>query len=265
MNIKELKLVAIRKEQIGGSTRPLIIDAEDEDSNISSYVLKLYNKKSITQNFAVAKEILILELAKEFDLPVPDYGIINFDHKYLTSYFDEKYIENLDSGYKFCSKIVDGVVIFNPLVKNTYLQDYDIENVFAFDNLILNIDRGGYHNKPNLLVNDEDFVLIDHELTLPFYSHPQSSNINYWNTFMTYNCNNHIFLKFLKKMKKTELIFDEFQIHLDNLNLTIFDDIFDNFDKFNINNSGKNACLDYFKWAKLNNVKIVRLLNNRIS
>lgn len=265
MNIKELKLVAIREEQKGGSTRPLIIDAEDENSKISSYVLKLYNKKSINQNFAVAKEILISELAKEFDLPVPNYGIINFDHKYLSRFFDTNYINNLDLGYKFCSKIVDGVVIFNPSIKNNFLQDYDIENVFAFDNLILNIDRGGFHNKPNLLVSDEDFVLIDHELTLPFYSHPQNSSINYWNTFMTYSCNNHIFFKFLKKKKNKNLIFDEFQMHLNNLNLTIFDNIFALFDKFNINHSGKKVCLDYFIWAKSNNSKIVRLLNNRIS
>lgn len=264
MKIKELKLVTIRQEQLGGSTRPLIIDAEDENSEISTYVLKLYNKRSINQNFAVAKEILISEIAKEFDLPVPDYGIINFDHKFLYDFFEKNYIKNLDTGYKFCSKLIEGVVIFNPSIKNSYLQDYDIENVFAFDNLILNVDRGGYHNKPNLLVSDNNFVLIDHELTLPFYSNPQNSNINYWNTFITYNCNNHIFLNFLKKKRKKELIFDEFQLHLDNFNLSIFDHIFDNFNNFNITNSGKQNCLDYFIWAKSNNGKIVKLLNDRI-
>lgn len=264
MKIKELKLVAIRQEQIGGSTRPLIIDAEDENSNISSYVLKLYNKRSIDQNYAVAKEVLISEIANEFDLPVPDYGVINFDHKYLENNFEKDYIKKLDTGFKFCSKIIDGVVIFNPSIKNKFLQDYDIENVFAFDNLILNVDRGGYHNKPNLLVSDNDFVLIDHELTLPFYSNPQKSNINYWNTFLTYNCNNHIFLKFLKRKRKKDLIFDEFQMHLNNFNLSIFDSIFNNFNKFNINYSGKHDCLDYFKWAKSNSSKIVKLLNDRI-
>src|SRR5690606_31155134 len=233
--------------------RPLIIDAEDENSNISTYVLKIYNKRSINQNFSVAKEILISEITKEFDLPVPEYGVINFNHKYLTRFFNKNYIDSLDLGYKFCSKLIDGVVIFNPTIKNNFLQDYDLENVFAFDNLILNVDSGGYHNKPNLLVTDNDFVLIDHELTLPFYSYPQKSNINYWNTFLTFDYSKHIFLKFLKKKRNKELIFDEFQMHLDNFNLTIFDDIFKNFNKFNINYSGKHDCLDYFKWAKSNN------------
>lgn len=264
MRIQELSLVSIRHEQKGGSTRPLIIDAMDKDSNISSYVLKIYNKKSINQNFAVAKEILITELAKEFDLPVPEYGVINFDHNILTKYFDKNYIDNLDEGYKFCSKLIDGVVIFNPTIKNNFLKEYDLENVFAFDNLILNVDRGGYHNKPNLLINDDNFILIDHELTLPFFSEPQISNINYWNAFLTFDCSYHIFLKSLKQKKNKSLIFDEFQMHLSNLNLTIFDEIFNNFNKFNIKYSDKSVCLDYFRWSKNNNTKIVNLLNNRI-
>lgn len=264
MKIKELRLVAIRHEQKGGSTRPLIIDAEDEQANVSTYVLKIYNKRSINQNFAVAKEILISEIAKEFDLPVPDYGIINFDHKYLTNFFDKKYIDNLDLGYKFCSKLIDGVVIFNPAIKNSFLQDYDLENVFAFDNLMLNIDRGGYHNKPNLLITDNNFVLIDHELTLPFFSHPQQSNINYWNSFLTFDHSKHIFWKSLKRKRNKDLIFHEFEMHLYSLNLSIFDEIFNNFNKFNVTYSNKSDCLEYFKWAKVNNAKIVKLLNDRI-
>lgn len=264
MKIKELKLVGIRGEQKGGSTRPLIIDAEDENGVIASYVLKIYNKRSINQNFAVAKEIMITELAKKFNLPVSDYGVINFDHHYLSPFFDGNYIDSLDTGYKFCSKLIEGVVIFNPAIKNNFLEDYDLENVFAFDNLILNVDRGGYHNKPNLLIKDENFVLIDHELTLPFYSNLQQSAINYWNTFMTFDCSKHIFFKYLKKKKNKDFIFDEFQLYLNNFNLTIFDDLFENFNKFNIEYSSKKDCVDYFEWAKANNGRIIKLLRDKI-
>ena len=264
LDINELKLVSIKNIQVGGSTSPLVIEAEDKHSNISSYILKLYNKNSINQNYSVAKEIIASEVAKEFDLPAPDYGIINFDHKYLKSVFTDSHIESLDNGYKFCSKIIEGSLIYNPSTKNNFLKDYDLENVFAFDNLILNVDRGGYHNKPNLLVIDDDFVLIDHELILPFYSNPQSININYWNYFSVYNCDKHIFYNLLKTKRKKGLIFDEFQLHLNNFNLSIFDSIFANLEYFNINNSGKQDCFDYFNWAKTNHGKIVNVLNNRL-
>lgn len=265
MKIKELKLVSIRGEHKGGSTRPLIIDAEDDTGEIATYVLKIYNKRSIHQNFAVAKEVLIAELAKDFDLPVPEYGVINFDHKYLNPFFEKDYIEGLDLGYKFCSKLQEGVVIFNPTIKNKFLEDYDLENVFAFDHLIMNVDRGGYHNKPNLLVTDDAFVLIDHELTLPFYSHPQQSTTNYWNAFMAFDCSKHIFYKPLKRKKKKDFIFDEFQMRLNNFKLTIFDVLFEDFNKFDIQYSTKEDCVHYFEWAKVNNAKIVQHLKNRIA
>ncbi len=203
MAIKELNLVSIKKILEGGSTFPLVIEAEDENSNIAPYVLKLYKRQHVKQEFSVAKEILVAEIAKEFDLPVPDYGIINFDHKYLSGFFDDKYIDILDTGYKFCSKLKNGVFIYNPNTKNNFLKDYDLENVFAFDNVILNTDRGGFRNKPNLLVNDNDFVLIDHEQTFPFYSAQFiNSKMNYKNIFSTYFCKKHVFYDQLKKIRK---------------------------------------------------------------
>ena len=262
--MKELNLVSIKNIHKGGSTLPLIIEAEDENSNISFYILKLYKSNYVKQNFSVAKEILVTEVAKQFDLPVPDYGVINFNHSILSSFFDQSHINQLDLGYKFCSKLIEGVVIYNPNIKNTFLKHYDLENVFAFDNMILNIDRGGFRNKPNLLVNDEDFVLIDHEQTFPFYSTPINKNTNYWNTFSAYYHRNHVFYEQLKKYRKKGTMFDEFQLNLNSFNLNIFDTIFTDLDYFSIRNIGKVDIFNYFNWLKTNNNHVITTLNNRL-
>lgn len=264
MAIKELNLVSIKKIQKGGSTLPLIIEAEDENSNIDFYVLKLYKEKYVDQNFSIAKEILATEIAKQFDLPVPEYGVINFNHDYLSDFYDISHIRQLDKGYKFCSKLIEGVVIYNPSIKNAFLKHYDLENVFAFDNVILNTDRGGFRNKPNLLVTDEDFVLIDHEQTFPFYSTPINTNINFWNTFSAYYHRNHIFFEQLKKHRKKGTMFDEFQMNINNFNLKIFDTIFADLDHFNIKNIGKTDFFNYFTWLKTNNNHLITTLNTRL-
>jgi hypothetical protein len=264
LSLTELNLVSIKNIQKGGSTMPLIIEAEDKYSNISFYVLKLYKKKYVNQNFSVAKEILVSEIAKEFDLPVPEYGIINFDHKLLLNFFNSDYIELLDTGYKFCSKLIDGVFIYNPNTKNKFLNSYDLENVFAFDNIIFNTDRGGFRNKPNLLVNDDNFVLIDHEQTFPFYSDSINSNINHWNNFSAYYYRNHVFYEQLKKIRNESYLFDEFQMSLNSFNLNIFGSIFAELDYFNIRNIGKLDIFNYFEWLKTNNNKVVKILNDRL-
>lgn len=265
MVLEELKLVSIEGFQKGGSTKPLLIQAVNNNGKISPYVLKLYKRDTINQIYSVAKEIIVNEMAREFELPVPDHGVINFDHSVLKDYYSPEHIKTLDKGYKYCSKFNEGTVIYNPSVKNNFLRDYDFENVFAFDNLVLNVDRGGHRNKPNLLVSDDCFLLIDHELTLPFYANHQiSSNINFKRSFLIYDYQKHIFWSFLKRKLKKKGIFDEFEQNLQNFDLKIIDSIFANLNIFNVENNGKLDCLDYIKWCKSNIATVVKTLRDRI-
>ncbi|UOB17118.1 HipA family kinase [Abyssalbus ytuae] len=262
---KLLNLISLRHIIKGGSSKPVSIQAEDENGKVSSYVLKLFKKKHVDQNYSSAKEILGVELAKDFDLPVSDYGIINFDHKYLKSFFDDKYISELDIGYKFCSELKEGMVIYDSSGTNRFLKNYDLENVFGFDNIILNTDRGGYRYKPNLLVGDDDFLLIDHETILPHYTSGSiEEQINYKNKFNSYIYTNHIFYNDLKKKRKKGIMFDETIMHLSNFDLKKIDNIFADFDKFNITCGNKNKCYSYFKWLKDNINDVYNTLNNRL-
>jgi hypothetical protein len=249
--MQELKLVSIDGFAEGGSSKPLLITAIDQSQVPKQYVMKLFKTNNIEQNYSVAKEIFVNELAKEFDLSVPDYAIIKIDHKILSEFFSEEEIERLDKGYKFCSEFMAQYVIFNPLVSLTFIKDYDIENLFCFDNLVLNVDRGGARDKPNLLINDSDILLIDHELTLPFI-HNGFENTNYYNYLRTYQHDNHIVKKHLKSLRQKDNLFTEFFESLRFLNVNKFNHLFDEFDNYEIQYGSRDSIFAYLNWTKIN-------------
>ncbi|MEM9075436.1 MAG: HipA family kinase [Bacteroidota bacterium] len=264
--MRKLDLVSIKGKLVkGASTEPLLIEASDEDGNIDIYVLKLFDDNGPNNIYRTAKEIVGNELAKEFGLPVPEYGLINFDHSLLTEYYSLDRIKTIHNGFKFCSKLEEGMSIFNPNLKNYALREYDMGSVFAFDNILLNTDRGGFRNKPNLLVNDNDFLLIDHELILFFYNNMEKVEpIDFKHKFDVYYFKNHVFYKILKNKRKKSEVFDEFEEMLKVFNLSKFDDIFARLDKFNVIHNGKEDCSDYFLWLKNQRNYVINCLKDRI-
>jgi hypothetical protein len=88
-----------------------------------------------------------------------------------------------DDRIKFGSFQMTGMTIFNNL-SSLSLKGYDIGTVFAFDYLIWNLDRGGFGNKPNILVNDDGFLLIDHELILPFVNETEKPDKAFISRFL---------------------------------------------------------------------------------
>ncbi len=199
---------------------------------------------------------------------MPDYGLINFDHSILSDFFAKDEINSLDEGYKFCSEFKPIGPVFSPLTKFRYLKSYDIENVFAFDNLILNVDRGGPRNKPNLLIGDSGFLLIDHELILPFINGIEEgmdfSFKQKFNSFSQYQ--RHIFYHSLKKTKaiEKEYLFDEFIEMLRYENFEMLKDLFNELERFNIEFGEKNNIFAYFDWVKSNLDFIQKQLVERI-
>lgn len=268
MKIQELRLIGCVRLLKGGSTKPILIRAYDENNDIKLYVLKTFSDRHVTSNFSVAKEILACELANIFDLPVPEYGLINFNHSLLDEFLSKDEIDTIDLGYKFCSEYLPIGPIYSSLTKYSYLKQYDIENIFAFDNLIMNIDRGGHRNKPNLLVGDQDFLMIDHELIFHFFDENcENKNFNYENVFESFKTyNNHIFYPHLNKLSanKKKLLFDEFIELLRYTNFNSLNNVFNELDKFNVNYSGKRHIFAYLNWAKTNFNLFREILLSRI-
>jgi hypothetical protein len=205
-----LKLIEIHGFIEGGSSRPLLITAVGDDRIPRQYVMKLFKSDWVEQNFSVAKEIFISELANDFALSTPKCALINVEDKHLYKFFSPQEVEQFDKGFKFCSEFMGQYTpVINKLLSLSFIKQYDIENLFCFDNLVFNVDRGGFRNKPNLLINDDEILLIDHEQTLPFIN-SNNENINYFSYVMHYQYQLHVATQYIKSLRNKNNLFDEF-------------------------------------------------------
>lgn len=107
--MQELKIISIDGFLQGGSSKPLLITAINEDKVVDQYVMKVFKKDHIEQNYSVAKEIFISELCKEFNLDSPEYALIKIDHSLLSDIYDKDFLDKIDEGYKFSVNIMDNM------------------------------------------------------------------------------------------------------------------------------------------------------------
>lgn len=247
--MQPLNLLLINGKLTDSSNYPLEIWASDQDNIRSRYYAKPFRMGSIN-SYPTAKEIIGCEMAVAFDLPTPNYNIIDINHATLSTYYTENELRKFNKGYKFCSKKLDQYAGFNPNVSVGFLKDYEIAGIFAFDVLMHNTDRG-FRGKPNLLINDDRLVMIDHELTLPFID-SQHKTINYENNIRVYPYYLHTLLKHIQLIKEKKHIFDEFLEYLRVLNIDRLNVIFDEMDDFNIEYGDRLDYFLYFDWCKSN-------------
>jgi len=245
-----LELVFINGDLKGGTTKPLEIWATDQYNDLGKYVVKNF-KKDTVDTYSTAKEIIACEIAAKFDILVPEYAVINISDEELMKYYDASEMLRLKSGYKFCSRFIEQSVMFNPLVSNDFISQYQIENIFAFDVLMRNSDRGQYRNKPNLLINDSELMIIDHELTLPFIN-SNAGATDYEKSLSNYGYSNHTLIDHLKSIKSKNYIFEEFIEILHRINFEDLHAVFDDMDTFEIEYGDRDNYLHYFKWCKQN-------------
>lgn len=192
--------------------------------HLEPYVVKLFTDRQIEQQHAVAKEVFANRLAREFDLPVPDCALIEFTPAFIASLPAEqaKRLTTTHSGLKFGSALARDMIIVNPDRLPSFLKDYDLGTIFAFDNLIQNLDRGGYRDKPNLLIDDNGFLLIDHEQAFPFADDASLHTTLTWLfeptawTASYQACYKHLFYATLKAFRShsKKSLFSTFQEHL---------------------------------------------------
>lgn len=206
--------IEFKNEMNGGSTRPWQVTVL-KNGTPTSYVVKLYTEKDNEQNCTVFKECVCSHLAKEFDLQTPDPALIDFTPQFIETLPDkfQAVLRLKDSRLKFATELLEPPYRnYSPSLQEKYLKAYDIGSIYAFDNLILNVDRRT--DKPNLLFKDESAVLIDHELTLATTqnSFNQLKNNNIWANYYK----RHIFYEVLKNLDVTEKdgLFDDFSYYL---------------------------------------------------
>jgi hypothetical protein len=200
----------------GGSTRPWQVTVL-KNGMPTSYVVKLYSEKDNEQNCTVFKECVCSSLAKEFDLQTPEPALVDFTPDFIETLPDDlrSILTRKDPRLKFATELLEPPYQnYSPTLQEKYLKTYDIGSIYAFDNLILNVDRR--KDKPNLLFKEASAVLIDHELTFATTENTlkELKNNNIW----LHNFKRHIFYDVLSEMNFDEQgsWFDDFSTILQN-------------------------------------------------
>lgn len=225
---------------LGGTTLPCIMVVGDKDGNIKgNYVVKVFGQQHIKQYNPTNKEIFANVLAEEFDLIVPKGAIIYVNETLIAEIQKNPSYRNLElkSGYYFGCEYIESVLSFSNVALSNY-EKWEVENIFAFDVLIRNFDRR--IGKPNILATEDNFILIDHDLSLDI----QKSFIEYIEFDNYQNLINgvkgeHIFLNYLK-ISQIESNDDEnfVRILLHNISvndLNDFNDFCENLRNLNLN------------------------------
>ncbi len=232
-----------------------------EDGVPMVYILKLFSEKTTLQQHPVAKEVLGSVLAREFGLFSPDYALVELDDAFINTFLDAKQqsiLATKHNGLKFASRYQEGMPIFSPAKHKKFLRPYDIANIFAFDCLIYNIDRGRRADKPNLLVEDDNYLLIDHELCLPFIDNEAGLYNMIMEKFnrseLDYSYKNHLLYKTIKsyRNKYKEDIFSEFEDNLRRLNINIIRETIAELIELNISVGNHQRIIDYLCYLKDN-------------
>ena len=153
------------KDLIGGSTKPLLLSVQTENG-FDKYVVKVFTNRQTFQYSPLANEVYSHFLAKGFDINTPDIALIHFGKDFVRTLPKDvkERIKNQNDSLFFGSKYHEGYVQYIPAKHHRTFDSSDIELLFAFDVLIRNIDRRG--GKPNLLINNNNYLAIDHELCL---------------------------------------------------------------------------------------------------
>lgn len=172
---------------LGGSTQPTIMSVKDGLGKIiGAFVVKVFKWGNIEQYQPTNKEVYCNVLASSFDLETP-FGALIHVEQYLIDELksNPKYVNfDLRPGYYFGSKYLPNASLFQANSDDKLLDDSSLENIFAFDVLIRNMDRRV--NKPNMLILKDSPVLIDHDIALQIEkSFEEYVELGLWNVLKT--------------------------------------------------------------------------------
>lgn len=215
-----------------GTSKPCLMTLADDNGQIvGEYVVKVFKQNNL---FHTNKEVYGSILAEHFDFNTPKavlakvgqgiIDILNQSGKYKG--------EDLRKGIYFATTYIENALDYSKAAK-LRIEDWEVENIFAFDVLIRNSDRR--NSKPNLFYKDREVYLIDHELTLATALLDKSFNdmLNdrqkYWQ-FLEYEKANgekisYLFLNTLRERNKDKgVTFDTFAEYLRTFDVDILDE-----------------------------------------
>lgn len=163
-----------RRRLEGGATRPLLVEAADESGNEYSIVLKPRHPDVRGGHFegtSLACELICAILARASGLAVPNYFIVDVPEALPEAVPDEAVRRLLRSniGPNFGLLYHEGVTTWQPekATNSTEGLLQSMEDVLTFDATVINGDRK--QNKPNVLWDGSQLLLIDHSNAVPVH------------------------------------------------------------------------------------------------
>jgi hypothetical protein len=245
----------------GGRTRPIIVMVRDEERKLKQYVVKLYSEVEVQNNLSIARDVLTVALADEFDLLSPSPAYIRFTKDFLQTLSEDlqEEIKQKKAYLNFGCEYLLGANNFGKNIsKNTLEGLLRIDTVFAFDNLVRNFDRR-FIEKTNLLLLNHDIYLIDHEYCLSIeLEHIDDLETQNW----SYQYRNHVFFPHLSshsKQTKSEY-FNEFEELLKWLNVNKINSYVSQLEELNFPMPDIEILKTYLQHTKQNSYKFVTLL-----
>lgn len=248
--------------EFGGSTKPWAIFSivkGDVNSVERPYVVKLFSQSQVSQHPCIAKEFICNSLAIEFDLFAPEAGIVNLFESNFIKTLNKKELNILNGKFRgntYASELLSAV-----LVNEQITNPFDIDQramIYAFDCLVINSDRWGMRKKPNLMIYNNDFMLIDHELSFPFMDSYDRASLDailehFHNGRLLYQFKNHLFynsLKTYRGIKKN--LFDTFQEYLKTINIEKLHHLIEELQMMDIDVRSENLLFEYIGEIKAN-------------
>lgn len=250
------------KEKVtqGGSTFPWNIILLVRGQPIP-YIVKVFTKKQVEQGKSVSKEVYGNILAQQFDLLVPEACLVRFTEEFIESLPDEikNDLQSKDERLKFAVRYIDSTQLYIPHKDSNTIKKEDKELIYAFDNFIFNVDRRKL--KPNILVYNKSFALIDHELSLSVNSSIiEKFNENHW----IYYYKRHLFYNSLKRSLNKDKMFITFEEYLKVFSVNILDSYANQLRMVGHEDGDIEIIKEYLALIKRHRVKFVNILRTTL-
>lgn len=249
----------------GGSTHPWLIKV-NIDSQLIPYAVKVYTDKHIQQANATSKEVYCSILANEFGLLRPKPALIEFTEEFINELPEKikKELKNKNSRINFGCEFINGSFQYEGNVHRDYFSKYDIEAIYAFDNLVKNGDRRS-NGKSNILFQGKIAYLIDHELTLEVNDYTIENFVK--NDGWVYWSDRHIFHDFLKKGKDEDkkTYFNDFLPILEKIDFSILDSYNEQLTEYGQPTENYQVIKKYLECIQQNSSKFVKVLRTRLA